>query len=117
MIAALLARLGLSVVIPWWLGYALSAAVGVFAIWWVYSTGLEAGRAECAAAALKEQQRQGSIASEESAKADRLATTIINKDQKRDAELSQLDREAADAVDADTVCLPADSVRRIDGIR
>lgn len=117
MIAAILKFFGLSVVIPWWVGPALTALGGAFALWWVYSTGLEAGRSECAAAALKEQQRQAAIATEESAKADKESVTIIQRDAKRDAEINTLDQEAAASPGADAECLDADSVRRIDRIR
>jgi hypothetical protein len=121
------------IVIPW-------LAIGAFAldtlrlllnpkVWLIaglltlggYVAGRIEGRSICndriSAAALKEQRRQAAIATEESAKADRLATTIIQRDTKRDAEINILDQEAAAAPGADAECLDAGSVRRVDRVR
>lgn len=113
----LLARVGLGLVLPAWAGYVAAAAAALLLVWRIYSAGLEAGRGECAAAALAEQTRQLDANDRARREADARAVDLLERERKTRDELIDLDNQAGSAAGADLDCLDADSVRRIQRIR
>ena len=112
-----LLKAGINFAVPVWLVPAISAGAALFLAWWLYSSGLEAGRNECAAAALKEQARQIAVNEETRRKSDAEAVSIINEKEKRDAEIQKLEAKADAAPGAGDECFDADSLRRLDRVR
>ena len=112
---------GLKTAIPAWAGYAAAALLGAGALWWVYSSGVKSGRAECEAAHLRatlaEQSRQHRANEAAFAAAERAAQTIINRESKTDALLRELDAQAGASPRAADCGLDLDGVRRINRIR